>query len=302
MNSSPNKTTSGADWFAFGLGCFSIALGLIGILTPRRAARTIGVRNHPLIFRLIGLRELASGVGILTKSPKAKAGWLWSRVGGDALDLTLLGTAFTGFRSRRSRLKVATGALAGMTILDTLGALMNTPTKAVRVIKTITVNREPKELYEAWRDFTNLPRFITNLESVTQIDSTHSHWVAKTPAGMHVEWDAEITDDVPNERIAWRSTAEADIAHAGSVEFAPAAGGLGTVVKVTLNYLPPAGKLGELGTRIATMFGASPEQQVEADLHRFGQWIETGFVTSTEGQPAGASRSGSSKFDILTGS
>jgi len=289
--SSTSSTSSGAGWFAFGLGWLSVALGLIGIFAPRRAARSIGTRNHPLLFRLIGLRELASGFGILTERTPARSGWLWSRVGGDAVDLTLLGTAFTQSGSRRDRLGVATGAVAGVAILDTLGALLNMEGRPIHAIRSITVNREPKELYEAWRNLSNLPNFMTNIQSVTPIDNIHSHWVAQSPVGTQVEWDSEITEDVPNERIAWRTTQDAEVSHAGSVQFIPASGGRGTVVQVTLDYIPPAGRLGKIGAKVASIFGRAPEQQMEADLHRFEQWIETGFVTTTQGQPMGGARS-----------
>jgi len=207
------------------------------------------------------------------------------------VDLTLLGTAFTRSAIRRDRLGIAAGAVAGVTVLDTLGALLHMESKPVHAVRSITVNREPNELYAAWRDLTNLPHFMANIESVTPIDSTHSHWVAKSPAGTPIEWDSEITEDIPNEKIAWKATEEAAVSHSGSVMFIPAAGGRGTVVQVTLDYLPPAGRLGTIGTRMASIFGRAPEQQIEADLHRFEQWMETGRVTTTEGQPMGGPRS-----------
>lgn len=299
MDSTMNKTSSGAGWFTFGLGWLSVVLGLIGLFAPRRAARTIGIRNHPFLFRLFGLRELASGYGILTQQqrPKARSGWLWSRVGGDALDLTLLGTAFRS-SSRRNRLGIATGAVAGVTILDTLGALLSMEGKPVHAIRNITIHREPKELYDAWRNLSNIPHFMANIQEVTPIDSTHSHWVAKAPGGMPIEWDSEITEEIPEKRIAWRTTENAQVAHSGAVQFTPAEGGRGTVVQVTLDYTPPAGKLGTLGANVASVFGQAPEQQMEADLHRFKQWIETGYVTTTEGQPAGGSQRSSSSAPI----
>jgi uncharacterized membrane protein len=298
MNSSINKASSGAGWLAIGLGWFSVFLGLLGIFAPRRTARTMGIRSRPLIFRLIGLRELASGLGILTDRQRAKSGWLWSRVGGDAVDLALIGMAFPKRGTHRDRLGIATGAVAGVTILDTIGALLHTPANPVHVVKTITVNRDPKDLYAAWRELTNLPHFMVNLQSVTPIDKRHSHWVAKAPSGMQVEWDAEITEDIPNAKIAWRASADADVQHTGSVQFTPAAGGRGTVVQVTLDYTPPAGKIGAMGAKLATIFGRAPEQQVDSDLHRFAQWMETGFVTTTEGQPTGAAGRRAGVFDL----
>src|SRR4051812_47712327 len=113
--------------------------------------------------------------------------------------------------------------------------------RGVHVQHSITVNRLPWELYDYWRNFENLPRIMNHLESVKVLDSTRSHWTAKAPAGMTVEWDAEIINDEPGSLIAWRSLAGADVDNAGSVRFVPAADGEATDVKVVLDYIPPVG-------------------------------------------------------------
>jgi uncharacterized membrane protein len=155
---------------------------------------------------------------------------------------------------------------------------------SIRVQRTLTVNSTPAELYAFWRDFRNLPLVMKHLHSVTVLDNDHSHWVASAPGNSTVEWDAEIIEDVPNEKISWRSAADADVMNAGSVQFLPAPPGRGTRVKVALAYEPPAGKLGQL---IAKLFGEEPEKQIQDDLRRFKQYVETGEVATTEGQPEG---------------
>jgi uncharacterized membrane protein len=127
---------------------------------------------------------------------------------------------------------------------------------------------------------------MDHLESVTVQDDKRSHWVAKAPAGTTVEWDAEIINEKENELIAWRSLDGADVDNAGSVRFSEATGGRGTVVKVSLEYDPPAGIIGSL---IAKLFGEEPSQQVQEDLHRFKQVMETGERPTTEGQSSGRS-------------
>jgi uncharacterized membrane protein len=156
--------------------------------------------------------------------------------------------------------------------------------KAVKVERSVTINRPAQELYDFWRDFEQLPRFMTHLESVTVLDDRRSHWVAKAPAGTEVEWDAEIINEIPGQLIAWKSVAPADVANAGSVHFQTAPGGRGTEVKVVLDYEPPAGRLGAIA---AKLLHEEPDTQVREDLRRFKQLMEAGEVPTTEGQPAG---------------
>ncbi len=152
----------------------------------------------------------------------------------------------------------------------------------VKVIRSITINRTPEELYRFWRNFENLPRFMHHLVSVTTTGN-RSHWVACGPMGKQVAWDAEIINEEPNRLIDWRSLEGSEVATAGSVHFTPAPGGRGTEVEVVMKYDPPAGKVGSL---IAWLFGKEPGQQVQEELRRFKQLMETGEVPTTEGQPS----------------
>lgn len=270
------------DRLATALGWFSIGLGLAEVLAPKGVARLIGVGNdHPVLFRLLGLREIASGVGILTQ--QRPAGWLWSRVAGDALDLSLLGAALKSDDSNRARVVIATVAVVGVTALDVLDAQQlsrsSSANGATVRVKSVTINHPPEEVYRFWRDFQNLPRFMSHLESVQVTGENRSHWVAKAPAGTTVEWDAEITEDRPNELIAWRSLEGADVNNSGSVRFERAPGGRGTEVTVELQYDPPGGVI---GASIARLFGEEPEQQIKGDLARFKQVMETGEVVRSD--------------------
>ena len=129
INSGSNKISMGAGWFALGLGWFSIVLGLIGIFMPRMVSRILGIRNRPLLLRGIGLREILSGTGILFSGQKAQ--WLWSRAAGDALDVSLLGAAFTDRKSDKRRLGISTGGIAGIMVADTVSALAHMPSAPV---------------------------------------------------------------------------------------------------------------------------------------------------------------------------
>jgi uncharacterized membrane protein len=156
--------------------------------------------------------------------------------------------------------------------------------QGIKVEKSVIINRPADELYRIWRDFEQLPRFMNHLKSVRVIDEKRSHWEAKTPAGMTVEWDVEIINEIPNELIAWRSLEGSQIPHAGTVRFGKAPNGQETVVKVTLNYDRPAGRL--LST-VAQLLGKHPKQQLEENLRRFKQIMEAGETPTIENQPVG---------------
>ena len=283
------------DQLARGLGWFSIALGAAELLAPRALGRSIGAGEHEALTRFCGLRELAAGIGLLTQPSPAP--WLWSRVAGDAMDLALLGAAMRDADDDEMvRLTSATVSVIGVTALDVYAARAASTREprsapgalrrdgSVRVEHTMVVNRPASECYAMWRDVENLPRFMKHLESVERRDGNRSHWVAKGPAGMSVEWDAEVTRDETDALISWRSLEGSEVQNSGAVRFTPATGGRGTLVAVTLQYEPPAGAL---GMTIAKLFGEEPNLQVREDLRRFKRLLETGEIPTTEGQSHG---------------
>ena len=268
------------------LGWFSIGLGMAELLAPQAVARMAGLQNdHRMLLRASGLREIAMGLGIL--SQRRPAGWMWSRVGGDTLDLALLATALTSSQGNRKRTAAAMLAVAGIGAVDCFASRhlsrmvgWTSDDGAVLIKKSIAIDSSPEALYLFWRDFQNLSRFTEHVESVTIYDRYHSHWTVKGPAGHRVEWNAEITQDEPNRKIAWRTTSQADIHHSGSVEFTPAPGGRGTLVRVVMEYDVPAGVL---GASIAKLFGNEPGQQIQSDLRRLKQILEVGEVLRSDG-------------------
>jgi len=149
----------------------------------------------------------------------------------------------------------------------------------------VTINRPADEVYRYWRNFENLPRFMSYLESVTvKDDDTRSHWVMKAPLGATLEWDSEITHDKAGEQISWRSVEGADIGHTGEVRFRPLPGGRGTEVKVKLDMVPPGGMA---GAAAAKLVNGITEQLLHEDLRRFKRIMEAGEIPTTEGQPSG---------------
>ena len=275
------------------LGWFSIGLGLTEILATRQLAKFIGVTdNHTnrTVLRLFGLREVAAGVGIL--STPRPAAWVWGRVAGDAMDLTVLGTALASGAPRPDKVLFATASVAGVTALDIYDAiqLSQHPGRTegvaawstIEVKKATTVARPAEELYRFWRDFQNLPRFMSHLESVQVIDDRRSHWKARRRPGPSVEWDAEIVEDRPNERIAWRSTGRpsVDNCRVGEVRAGAGRAGHGGPRRTCATSRRAA----LIGAAVAKLFGESPEQQVYDDLRRFKQVMETGEVLALGGQ------------------
>jgi uncharacterized membrane protein len=297
---------------AVGLGWFSIGLGLAELLAPRKVGETAGIRGHDYSLRAAGMRELMSGIGILSQ-PRA-AGWLWSRVAGDVIDLSMLTTALksAGDEQQRRRAAGAIAAVAGVTALDVFCSVRLTqqrrngkhdengnahaPTESNRypLRRSVIIDRPLAEVYAFWRNFENLPRFMNHLKSVQEINEKRSHWVAKGPAGTEIEWDAEIIEEKPNEVIAWKSLPGAVVEHAGSVRFERATGDRGTVVRVKLRYHPPGGVIGRT---VAKAFGEEPGKQISVDLLRIKQLLETGEIARTEGQSAGRAHSTSRRYD-----
>ena len=281
------------DQMANGLGWFSIALGLAQLVAPRQVAQLIGVDEDAsqAVLRAVGLREIASGIGILSQPESQRANWIKARVGGDVMDLALLGKAYISGANDQTKVTTALAAVAGITALDLFcsqqldsrqsdtgqydaqqaGRQMKPQwdfrsgddsqnrdqnrrdpgrgtqrqqqsqqipvgkeEKGIHVVKAVTINRPPEQLYQFWHNFENLPRFMSHVQSVQTLDDRRSHWKVNAPANMSVEWDAEIIADEPNRRIAWQSLPDAGVRNAGSVRFEPANGGRGTRVTVEL--------------------------------------------------------------------
>ncbi len=150
------------------------------------------------------------------------------------------------------------------------------PKGNVLVGRSVTINRPRAELYTFWRDFSNLARFMENVERIDVIDDQHSHWVVRAPADKTVEWDAIVTEERAGELIAWTSADGAEVPNSGRIEFRDA-GARGTVVSATILYDPPAGVVGRV---IAKMFQREPAIQARRELRRFKQLMETGEIAT----------------------
>lgn len=181
-------------------------------------------------------------------------------------------------------LGVGIGALAKLT-LSRRGGPRSGPrsdaggdTRSVAVCTTVTIRREPGDVYRFWRDLRNLPLFMRHVQGVTESDG-HSKWHALGPGRTRLEWTAELTEDRPNERIAWRSLDGAPVPNHGAVDFVRAPRGQGTEVHLELGFEPP---LGAVGASVARLFDQIPEIQLKNDLRRLKQILETGEVVHSD--------------------
>ncbi len=278
-----------AEQFAVGLGWFSLGLGLTELLAPGFIARAIGLppgRTASGTIRVMGLREVASGIAVLSRPTASTA--MWSRVAGDAVDLALLARTFGVADAQRARTALATAAVLGVSVADALVArrLQSDQPATGRAGRTIdaaaaiTIARPIGEVYEFWRDYENFPRFMRNLDAVEDLGDGRSRWRVTGPAGVPVEWEAQIITDQRNHMISWRSLPGATVENRGAVRFEPAPGDRGTEVHAEISYSPPAG---ELGHTAAWLFGRSPRQQMREGLRRVKQIMELGEIPLSEG-------------------
>ena len=268
------------------LGWASVGLGIPQLLRPDAVDRAVGEgAKQRTVTTFVGARELVHATALLASSRPSK--WVWTRVAGDALDLATLGRALRNHdRKQIGRTVAATAAVAGITALDLYAAIRGSRGKGatVQLTGSTTIRKDPKEVYEHWRRLDNLPTFMAHVDDVSVRDDRRSHWTVSAPFGRTVEWDAEIVEDVPGEKLTWKSVEGADVSNAGGVVFKPAPGDQGTEIHVVISYDVPGGKLGEALARFA---GEDPHQQLDDDLRRFKQVMEVGQVMRSDGAPYG---------------
>jgi uncharacterized membrane protein len=206
-------------------------------------------------------------------------------VGGVGAALMLAATQARGALS--ALLGVSGGALVARAATNRdMASLLGFGSRGIAVQKTIYVAAPVERVFEFWTDYQNFPRFMHHVRDVRQLADNRSHWVVTGPAGVPVQWTAEVTGLVPGELIEWRSVSESDVRHEGEVRFVGTTDG-GTRISVRLSYLPPAGAFGHA---VATMFGADPKSEMDADLLRMKSMIETGHAPHDAAQPGALPR------------
>ena len=146
---------------------------------------------------------------------------------------------------------------------------------AIQFSKTITINAPVQRVFEFWSNFENFPKFMTHVRDVRKTETENQwHWTVEGPAGFPVEWNAVVTQRVPNSVIAWKTVPDSPVQHAGLVRFESDPSGA-TVIDVRVSYNPAAGAIGHV---VAKLFGADPKKEIEDDLLRVKTFFETGKI------------------------
>jgi uncharacterized membrane protein len=225
-----------------------------------------------------GARHLHSDRGNGRKRLSTVDSWL-SLIGGG----TLLAVGLKRGVSRRSPLGYSLAAGGGALLYN--GLRPRTRQSGAHVEVSFTINKPAEEVYRYWRNFENLPKFMTHLESVRPTGGRGAHWELRGPLGRRFSWDTEITEERNNEYIVWRSVEGSMLNSVGSVQFRPAPGDRGTEVTVAMDYRPAGGSVSQF---LAELLGPAPRTLLREDLRHFKQLMEAGEIPSTEGQPHGA--------------
>ncbi len=147
--------------------------------------------------------------------------------------------------------------------------------QAIEVEKTINIDAPVEEVYAFWSNFQNLPRFMAHVRGVLDLGGGRSHWAVAGPGGVSVEWDAEITEQAPNEVIAWQSVPGELVKSSGQVNFTTNEDGSSRLT-VWMSYTPLAGGVGHV---IAKLWGADPKQAMDEDFVRLKSLLEVGKTT-----------------------
>jgi uncharacterized membrane protein len=148
-------------------------------------------------------------------------------------------------------------------------------------IGTIVIQRSRPELYAFWRDFTNLPRFVDRVKSVTEVDALSSLWSVLDADGQATEWEVMVTDDERDRLIAWTTSGRTPAHHTGRVEFEDASTG----TRVTA-VIREAGRAGVLEHLLSAVSGAPSILPMRPDLARLKALMEAGEPVQLPGSSA----------------
>jgi uncharacterized membrane protein len=184
------------------------------------------------------------------------------------------------FSKKFSFLKLAAGGyllyrgVTGNCPLYTLaGRPAKVPSSNINIRLKMFVAKPRSSVYRAWRNFENLPLFMTHITEVKEIFDNISEWKAEVPGNpIPLKWRACIVRDIPGEEITWRSLPDSMIDNVGKIEFRDSTEANGTDIHVTISYQPP---LGIVGDAISSLFHPSIEKIIREDVYGFKEFVES---------------------------
>jgi uncharacterized membrane protein len=183
---------------------------------------------------------------------------------------------------RAHALTVVAAAVAGT--LVGLGAMLivraRRGRKGIDFTRSLQINAPLKEVFAFWRDFENFPRIMRHVKSVHRNLDGSWHWQVAGPLGKTVHWDSEVTQYLPYKGIAWETDFDSEVEHSGLVLFQEEAGG--TRLQIEMTYRPPAGVLGQA---VAALFGKDPQREMDEDLARLKEHLESGGAAKQAAWP-----------------
>ena len=279
------------------IGGLTVGAGLAYLMDPdlgkfrrERLATTLGPLLQEARRALQSATTESSGTGLL-------------RYGARIGDIQGLGAATLNLAGLRSfsdpvpaaALRVLGGVLAvyGLTRRGTLGSLLRTlgagmlvgatgrdaftesgpasldRRRAVDIQKTLHIDAPVDQVYEFWSNYENFPLFMSHVREVEDLGEGRSHWSVSGPGGVPIEWNATVTQQTPNEVIAWRSEPGSMLENAGIIRFIST--GTGTRVDLRFCYHPPAGGAGQA---VAQLLGSDPRGKLNEDLGRMKALLE----------------------------
>lgn len=146
--------------------------------------------------------------------------------------------------------------------------------RPIVVHKTIHIDAPLQTVFATWSEYQKFPRFMSRIRDVQPLPERRSRWSMAGPAGVPLEWMARVTRIEPERLIEWRADERSPVLHSGAVHF-DAAGDHRTRIQVQIQYTPPGGLAGHA---LATLFGADPKSELDADLLRLKTMVETGLA------------------------
>lgn len=286
------------------LGGLTVGAGMVYLLDPERGQlrrERLSTRLRPLIEG--ATRTLERGAGSVIPPAPGYGGRIGDIEG--LADATLRSTERSSSSGSEAALRLAGGLLAlyGLTRRGKLAALLRTlgagllvgstgsgqkalgrvsaldRRRAVDIQKTLYIDAPVDQVYAFWSNYENFPLFMSHVREVEDLGGGRSRWSVSGPGGLPIEWSAVLTEQEPEEVIAWRSEAGSMLENAGIIRFATS--GTGTRVNLRFCYHPPAGGAGQA---VAELLGTDPRAKLNEDLGRMKSLLEATTRSETHGK------------------